>query len=77
MQHVSSLAMMYINPNYIGFLQEFNILIQVIEFYNDTNNNKQLTFVSDQMYYKFGCTSKYRCLRNVALKIYLGNVTAS
>ena len=68
--------MIYINANYIGFCQEFNLIMQLIQFYHYTNNNIQLTFVSDQMY-KFGCTSKYRDLHNVALKVYMGYETAS
>ena len=68
--------MIYSTANYIGFHQEFITFMQVIEFYHYTNNNIQLNFVSDQMH-KFGCTSKYRGLHNVALRIYLGYVTAS
>ena len=54
MHHVSSQAMIYINANYLGFFQEFNLFMQVIEFYNYTNNNIPLAFVSDQLY-KFDC----------------------
>ena len=57
--------MIYFNANYLGFLKEFNLFMQVIEFYNYTNNNIPLAFVSDQTY-KFDCTSKYRGLHNVA-----------
>ena len=67
MHHVLSQAMIYVNINCICFLQEFNIFMQVIEFYDYTNNNIQLSFVSDQMY-KISCTNKYRGLNNVALK---------
>ena len=69
MHHVSSQAIIYIKANYLGFLQEFNLFMQIIEFYNFTNNNIPLAFVSDQS--KFDCTSKYKGLHNVALKIHL------
>ena len=64
------IMMIYITANYIDFLQEFNLFMQVIEFNNNTSNNIPLGFFSDQMY-RFDCISTFRGLHNVALKIYV------